>query len=559
MGGNGTDDAETWLERMLRGEPPLRNNTPTESRRLEQDAMRQGGHVKNPFSAFKQLIDSNFGSMSSSLKNLPANIAELRTRMQREQEAVRDEEREISRRWTGSADSPDHIQMEVYRSSPGEKEEAFEHTLDLLDGARRKNQHIPPEKIDALYRDAAGDWGMLDLTANDLSSSSLSSLWSWFAPQPRWLSVDWFKRSPYSPIQLEAHPHLADAGHKWRAAFEELMNAALDKPIASAERVGVRPSGKPQSTYHGPGLEWMLSLQCRGILPPLLSRTHNCGGAAEVLRLPIDRLLAERGVTHESVSNVLSERQMFGFGDAVYDDFSELLFEVATKATSETQAEPLPKLLQQPETEQDLYDSAYLFSSTMDPEASERGRDSLSSSRDYQQHALLLAQKNQEKSKTETGSAVAEALDGPSPPWKLADLMRRGDALAGRPLNWNPLASIQEIENMVDRLQQEHENLHEMTGRGKIQAEAEAAAAPPPLVEKPDVLSLLTTTHTTRMPDGTVTTKVILKQRFADGREETSESVHTERPAVAQQEQQDPPITPQQKEEGSPGKGWFWT
>ncbi|OCK83109.1 hypothetical protein K432DRAFT_379813 [Lepidopterella palustris CBS 459.81] len=46
---------------------------------------------------------------------------------------------------------------------------------------------------------------------------------------------------------------------------------------------------------------------------------------------------------------------------------------------------------------------------------------------------------------------------------------------------------------------------------------------------KPSILSTLTTTERTVQPDGTVTTKMILKKRFADGREESSETVHTQR------------------------------
>jgi hypothetical protein len=64
--------------------------------------------------------------------------------------------------------------------------------------------------------------------------------------------------------------------------------------------------------------------------------------------------------------------------------------------------------------------------------------------------------------------------------------------------------------------------------------------------KKPGVLSSLTTTETVRLPDGTVTTKVVLKQRFADGREETSERSHTYR------EESDV------HEEESSKKGWFW-
>ncbi|KAF2246110.1 hypothetical protein BU26DRAFT_521596 [Trematosphaeria pertusa] len=80
------------------------------------------------------------------------------------------------------------------------------------------------------------------------------------------------------------------------------------------------------------------------------------------------------------------------------------------------------------------------------------------------------------------------------------------------------------------------------------------------------ILSTLTTTERTVAPDGTVTTKVVLKKRFADGREESSETLHTQRGQDADKQQQDPwkamqeaqfPSAP--KKDGEKKKGWFWS
>ncbi|KAF2841162.1 hypothetical protein M501DRAFT_1000323 [Patellaria atrata CBS 101060] len=54
-----------------------------------------------------------------------------------------------------------------------------------------------------------------------------------------------------------------------------------------------------------------------------------------------------------------------------------------------------------------------------------------------------------------------------------------------------------------------------------------ARALDPETVRSSKILSTLTTTERSTLPDGTVTTKVVLKKRFDDGREETSSSVHT--------------------------------
>lgn len=84
------------------------------------------------------------------------------------------------------------------------------------------------------------------------------------------------------------------------------------------------------------------------------------------------------------------------------------------------------------------------------------------------------------------------------------------------------------------------------------------------------ILSTLTTTERSVAPDGTVTTKVVLKKRFADGREENSESVHTASArmenASALHQLQVKPERPsvldavKSQEQGKPGnRGWFWS
>ncbi|KAF2702843.1 hypothetical protein K504DRAFT_486146 [Pleomassaria siparia CBS 279.74] len=89
------------------------------------------------------------------------------------------------------------------------------------------------------------------------------------------------------------------------------------------------------------------------------------------------------------------------------------------------------------------------------------------------------------------------------------------------------------------------------------------------------LLSTLTTTERTVAPDGTTTTKVVLKKRFADGREESSETVHTQRgqetdssqdPWKALKEPQFPSPTDREsasqelaKKDAEKKKGWFWS
>ncbi|KAF2021079.1 hypothetical protein BU24DRAFT_487575 [Aaosphaeria arxii CBS 175.79] len=74
---------------------------------------------------------------------------------------------------------------------------------------------------------------------------------------------------------------------------------------------------------------------------------------------------------------------------------------------------------------------------------------------------------------------------------------------------------------------------------------------------QPSILSTLTTTERTVSPDGTITTKVVLKKRFSDGKEETSETTHTQHG----EENVNKTYVPEQKNTVNEKKnsGWFWS
>ncbi|KAH7413594.1 hypothetical protein DE146DRAFT_783390 [Phaeosphaeria sp. MPI-PUGE-AT-0046c] len=91
-----------------------------------------------------------------------------------------------------------------------------------------------------------------------------------------------------------------------------------------------------------------------------------------------------------------------------------------------------------------------------------------------------------------------------------------------------------------------------------------------PAISKDDanssILSTLTTTERSVAPDGSVTTKVVLKKRFSDGREESSETVHTRRGHEMHPWHSDEGRTvPQsekkleQQEKEKKRSGWFWS
>lgn len=85
---------------------------------------------------------------------------------------------------------------------------------------------------------------------------------------------------------------------------------------------------------------------------------------------------------------------------------------------------------------------------------------------------------------------------------------------------------------------------------------------------KSSILSTLTTTERTVAPNGTITTKVLLKKRFADGREESTETVHTERGQETNNPSRDPwkALRSAQSDSletgdshGKKKSGWFWS
>ena len=85
----------------------------------------------------------------------------------------------------------------------------------------------------------------------------------------------------------------------------------------------------------------------------------------------------------------------------------------------------------------------------------------------------------------------------------------------------------------------------------------------------PSIISTLTTTERQVLPDGTVHTKVVLKKRFADGREESNEVEHTTHADsragdTRATNSQDPSTSAEraevadEKKEQKPKRGWFW-
>ena len=83
------------------------------------------------------------------------------------------------------------------------------------------------------------------------------------------------------------------------------------------------------------------------------------------------------------------------------------------------------------------------------------------------------------------------------------------------------------------------------------------------VANQPSILSTLTTTEQRTLPDGTVTTKVVLKKRFSDGAEEVTENFHTQNAPLSQKltsmDSRRKQESTSQEPKAKKRSGWFWS
>lgn len=628
----------------------------------------------NPFVAFKSFVDDQI----SAFTHLPAKSREQRRQQQedgREAEATCEEEDKL-RRWTGRRDVSHWLHKEsksifadvaMCELSPEEHQCAEEATWMLLTESMQKNAMVPTAKLARLYFDPEPWFPARDLFStfdlmNILESTNVRRP-AWQETDilasrrlgviMPWLSVDWFRHSPYSPMSLERHPELSKFDTKWRHAFENLLEATLDKPMTNEERFGLRSAHRhATSTWHGPGLDWMLSLQCRGILPPQLPSWYS----AEHLHT------ASTGLPWQDFTYRFSKLERKPFGLHHDRDTSSLMSNIALPPPDGAQTADAS-------TELDMYEQVASQSPVcpfkagktvqegtrrerlglcQDPEAtglcpddlgreiqaraSEEGAVSDDSAISYQaltNHQLQLMMVEEQNAKEakmfeeqygkqaleqeaygrdtwpgecpnelgkevqraaeeereqcpdpmgreigafarQLGCSVGELLDEleeledddelddededdeddhlPGELWSQARQAQAAEPRRRIPLSlnrpWNSEAGIEEASPRPA-----HEGLARHWDR-MVDQSREPYANQQPVVqqdaagEKPVSTSM--TTLTTRSADGSVTTKIVRQVRYADGREENSESVQTSEGE-------------QTVGQDKPKKGWFWS
>lgn len=203
------------------------------------------GSGSSPFVSFKHFVDDQFAALT----DLPTNLRYLLRKARDDRIADCKRKEAFAKRWVG--DDTLNYNARLWEWGYNSTEESRAAASMLTQESLKRNAHVPLEKICALYHGNGG--------------------WSNTIDPKGFLSIYWFKHDPYSPIALELDPVLSKYDTKWRHSFEDLLEAALDKPLTSEERFGHRSvNSDAVSTWRGPGLDWMLSLLCRGILPPQL-------------------------------------------------------------------------------------------------------------------------------------------------------------------------------------------------------------------------------------------------------------------------------------------------
>jgi len=664
-----------------------RHEQSSQLERHRQDRPAASEDTYNPLIAFKRFVDNQFAAITE----FPSNVTELK-RASREQDAADEIQRQARRRWTGSSC---HYADSKYMSRlfPEGPEEATELAAMLVRESDLRNRHVPSEKIVALFEDkdfnpnhvieANSPWPFYYKASSEQSQESDSPSDTVSHPMPasptHWLSVNWFKHNPYSPVNLEADTMLSQYDTKWRNAFEDLLEASLDKPMTSRDRAGFRPfTVTAISSWHGPGLDWMLSLQCRGILPPQLPSVHWLTrnhwtfpaqrglGVEAAIRTDFDQLVYEIAATSkpfriEKPSSVDEYREMI-FAEEARSHLDEADFDFdkrtcsrhADNQSSEEYAyetslaeryyrdqmsgEATPSSNRCPDelghavgqavrdsetelTELDLYErtpehyaqqfglvgeqNAEPYREWMEEEAPCGGKAaSLPTAYDeYVQQLKLLEEQNArrlmmmrsdreliigEAARQQAARAFADEENGlgEDPVFErqpLRELHDEGSKIisAATTRGWAmTLASqINDVTEQVETLDEEQDTLRTRMDRLVVnqqalleRLEARERDQTPRVLEqgarvadqsplhplatdssRPQVLSTLTTTQTTRLPDGSVKTTVVLKRRFADGGEETQESTQTsfEEPAGAG--------NPVGQELPKERKSWFWS
>ncbi|MCJ1304566.1 hypothetical protein MMC08_007379 [Hypocenomyce scalaris] len=342
--------------------------------------------------------------------------------------------------------------------------------------------------------------------------------------------------SPYSPLRLEEHERLRGYGMKWRHAFEDLMAVQSGQQMPSeSERAKQRPCSST---------EWVGAMLERGVFGGWKSMRY--GQEQDAARAEdVDVRQPENDADEDAELTELDLYQSF-LGKNNPTSSSEDPTSAAISSSRPLSAEGVSRLL--PDTPYAALGSADLLG--------------------------LAAHSAQKATKYDNAGNYEKACEfyGQSVRYLCLAMDREKNNEVAKLIS----AKMDEYADRADELWINRKESHEADGRKPgIMSAYEELSQPQAFTfthsnqTKPSIISTLTTTEKRTLPDGTVHTKVVLKKRFADGNEESSETVHTTRgsdPQHLAQTQQAASVRDElakksaheAKDEKSQ-KGWFWS
>ncbi|KAG9697417.1 hypothetical protein KCU95_g3725, partial [Aureobasidium melanogenum] len=300
----------------------------------------------DPFADFRRFADEQINALVQGINSLPGfSSASLATEEQR----LSDEMREMRRRleqdfpplFTSLLGAPER---RSYLGGPI-SEVARQAARVLLLRARNASVGVDPRKILSLYQDHGQ--GMMPVHSKFPVRTTTSNT--------TWLGIDWFRHSPYSPIQLEQHStaHQHVAHEAWKA----------EDTIAASH-----PDNQTLYNHWAqPGIDWMLGLQCRGILPPQLPSLYN------ITPLETKKLDRVFGKIVSGISNFWTP-----YGRALYEDFTQLARIVASPDAEDL----VVRSKVQPDTELDMYERLWGPEEGNDKEETEGTKSLMTSNND---------------------------------------------------------------------------------------------------------------------------------------------------------------------------------
>ncbi|KAG9524524.1 hypothetical protein KCV07_g1837, partial [Aureobasidium melanogenum] len=320
----------------------------------------------DPFADFRRFADEQINALVEGVNSLPGfSSASLAAEEQRWSNEMRELRRRLEQDFPPLfASLLGAPERRSYLGGPI-SEEARQAARVLLLQARNASFGVDPRRILSLYQDHGQ--GMMPVHSKFPIRTTTSNT--------TWLGIDWFRHSPYSPIQLEQHSTAHQHGGKWRAAFEDLLCAHLEKPQVAHEawkaEDSIAASDPDNQTLYNhwalPGIDWMLGLQCRGILPPQLPSLYN------ITPLETKKLDRVFGKIVSGVSNFWTP-----YGRAVYEDFTQLARIVASPDVEDL----VVRSNMQPDTELDMYERLWMAKEDYGKDETEASKSSATSNND---------------------------------------------------------------------------------------------------------------------------------------------------------------------------------